>query len=227
MGVDEDFFLVASMTGTLRLMAVLAHPDDESLGTGGSLAKYGSEGVETYVVAATRGERGRYHDGTEDPGPETMGRIREQELLDAADVLGVEEVSFLDYMDGALDQVDPKEPIGKIVQHLRRVRPQVVLTFDQAGAYGHADHIAICGRGVSPWPRDTPRHLEAVLYLLVGAGVGRLPGRLQEAHDDGRWCGTPSHSMAGLGDHNPNRHPEVVAAGLEGDILPRIAGVGI
>ena len=113
------------MTGTLRLMAVLAHPDDESLGTGGSLAKYGSEGVETYVVAATRGERGRYHDGTEDPGPETMGRIREQELLDAADVLGVEEVSFLDYMDGALDQVDPKEAIGKIVQHLRRVRPQV------------------------------------------------------------------------------------------------------
>ena len=132
------------MTGTLKLMAVLAHPDDESLGTGGSLAKYGSEGVETYVVTATRGERGRYHDGTENPGPEAMGRIREQELMDAADVLGVEEVSFLDYMDGALDQVDPNEAIGKIVQHLRRVRPQVVLTFDQAGAYGHADHIAIC-----------------------------------------------------------------------------------
>ena len=106
-----------------------------------------------------------------------MGRIREQELMDAADVLGVEEVSFLDYMDGALDQVDPNEAIGKIVQHLRRVRPQVVLTFDQAGAYGHADHIAICqfttaaavaaaDAGISPRPRDTPRHLEAVLLLL-------------------------------------------------------------
>ena len=56
------------MTGTLRLMAVLAHPDDESLGTGGSLAKYGSEGVETYVVAATRGERG--------------GRERENDLFE-------------------------------------------------------------------------------------------------------------------------------------------------
>jgi LmbE family N-acetylglucosaminyl deacetylase len=133
-----------SVTDTLKLMAVLAHPDDESLGTGGSLAKYASEGVETYVVTATRGERGRYHDGTENPGPEAMGRIREQELLDAAKVLGVREVSFLDYMDGDLDQADPKEAIGKIVQHLRRVRPQVVLTFDQAGAYGHADHIAIC-----------------------------------------------------------------------------------
>ncbi len=132
------------MTDTLRLMTVLAHPDDESLATGGSLAKYGSEGVETYVVSATRGERGRYHDGSENPGPEAMGRIREQELLDAAEVLGVKEVGFLDYMDGELDQADPDEVIGKIVQHLRRVRPQVVLTFDQAGAYGHTDHIAIC-----------------------------------------------------------------------------------
>ena len=226
------------MTGTLKLMAVLAHPDDESLGTGGSLAKYGSEGMETYVVTATRGERGRFYDGTENPGPEAMGRIREQELLDAADVLGVEEVSFLDYMDGALDQVDPNEAIGKIVQHLRRVRPQVVLTFDQAGAYGHADHIAICqfttaaavaaaDAGYLPGQGTPQRDLEAVLHLLVGTGVGRLPGRLQEAHDDGRWCGTPSRSVAGLGDHHPNRHPEVVAAGLEGDILPRIAGVGI
>ncbi len=125
-------------------MTILAHPDDESLATGGSLAKYGSEGVETYVVSATRGERGRYHDGSENPGPEAMGRIREQELLDAAEVLGVKEVRFLDYMDGDLDKADPDEAIGKIVQHLRRVRPQVVLTFDQAGAYGHTDHIAIC-----------------------------------------------------------------------------------
>ena len=56
-GVHEYIFSAASVTGTLKLMAVLAHPDDESLGTGGSLAKYGSEGVETYVVTATRGER--------------------------------------------------------------------------------------------------------------------------------------------------------------------------
>jgi len=142
--LNEDDSPAARVTDTLKLMAVLAHPDDESLGTGGSLAKYASEGVETYVVTATRGERGRYHDGTENPGPEAMGRIRERELLDAAKVLGVREVSFLDYMDGDLDQAEPKEAIGKIVQHLHRVRPQVVLTFDQAGAYGHADHIAIC-----------------------------------------------------------------------------------
>ena len=95
------------MTDTLKLMAILAHPDDESLGTGGVLAKYASEGVETYVVTATRGERGRYHDGTESPGLEAMGRIRGEELLAAANVLGVKEVSFLDYVDGELDQADP------------------------------------------------------------------------------------------------------------------------
>jgi LmbE family N-acetylglucosaminyl deacetylase len=144
LSVNEDILIAAGMTNTLKLMAILAHPDDESLGTGGALAKYASEGVETYVVTAIRGERGRYHDGTENPGPEAMVRIREQELLAAADALGVKEIIFLDYMDGDLDRADPNEAIGRIVQHLRRVRPQVVLTFDQAGAYGHADHIAIC-----------------------------------------------------------------------------------
>ena len=132
------------MPDALKLMAILAHPDDESLGTGGALAKYASEGVETYLLTATRGERGRFHDGTSNPGPETMGRIREQELMEAADVLGIKEVHFLDYLDAELDQADPREAIGRIVKHLRRIRPQVVMTFDQAGAYGHADHIAIC-----------------------------------------------------------------------------------
>lgn len=132
------------MADPLKLMCVLAHPDDESLGVGGTLAKYASEGVETYLVTATKGERGRYHDGTEHPGPEEMGRVREGELLAAAAELGIEEVSFLGYLDADLDQADPEEAIGKIVGHLRRVRPQVVATFDQSGGYGHADHIAIC-----------------------------------------------------------------------------------
>ncbi len=57
------------MPDALKLMAILAHPDDESLGTGGALAKYASEGVETYLLTATRGERGRFHDGTSNPGP--------------------------------------------------------------------------------------------------------------------------------------------------------------
>ena len=127
-------------------MAVMAHPDDESLGVGGTLAHYAAEGVETYVVTATRGERGRYRehrDGDQHPGPEGLGRIREAELRAAAQVLGVREVSLLGYMDGDLDRADPREAIARIAAHVRRVRPQVVVTFAHEGGYGHPDHIAI------------------------------------------------------------------------------------
>ncbi len=126
-----------------RLMCVLAHPDDESLGAGGALARYAAEGVETYVVTATKGEHGR-SGSKETLTPEAVGRLREAELRAAATELGVREVSFLGYCDGALDQANPTEAIGRIVAHLRRVRPQVVITFAPDGAYGHPDHVAIC-----------------------------------------------------------------------------------
>ncbi len=131
------------LTSELRLMAVLAHPDDESLGTGGALAKYAAEEVATYLVTATRGERGRFGDSKVSPGPEIVGKTREAELLSAAAELGLREVKFLDYLDGALDKVDHAEAIEKIAGHLRRVRPHVVITFAPDGAYGHPDHIAI------------------------------------------------------------------------------------
>jgi LmbE family N-acetylglucosaminyl deacetylase len=131
----------------LRLMAVLAHPDDESLGVGGILAKYASEGVETSLITATRGEGGRYrgqrHDG-DHPGPMALGTIREAELRAAASVLGVRELSLLDYRDQELDRADPREAIDRIACHLRRIRPHVVVTFPPDGAYGHPDHVAIC-----------------------------------------------------------------------------------
>lgn len=132
------------MKDKLKLMCVLAHPDDESLGMGGTLAKYAAEGVETYLVTATRGERGWFGDEKEYPGPQALGRIREAELLDAAQALGIREVDFLDCLDGDLDQADPAEATTKIVSHLKRIRPHVVITFDPNGAYGHPDHIAIC-----------------------------------------------------------------------------------
>jgi LmbE family N-acetylglucosaminyl deacetylase len=127
----------------LKLLAVLAHPDDESLGNGGALAHYAGEGVETYVVTATRGQRGRYFDNADRPDDETVGRVRERELHAAARELGVREVTILDYIDGSLDRADPREAVAAIAGHIRRIRPHVVLTFDQYGGYGHPDHIAI------------------------------------------------------------------------------------
>ncbi len=131
------------MTCELKLMCVLAHPDDESLGTGGTLAKYASQGIETFLVTATRGERGRFGDAQTSPGLDVVGRTREAELLAAARELGIQGVHFLDYIDGDLDQADPIEAMAKITGHLRRVKPQVVITFGPEGAYGHPDHIAI------------------------------------------------------------------------------------
>jgi LmbE family N-acetylglucosaminyl deacetylase len=73
-----------------------------------------------------------------------VGRVREGELRAAARELGVREVALLGYPDGALDRADPREAVARIVAHVRRVRPHVVVTFDPFGAYGHPDHVAIC-----------------------------------------------------------------------------------
>src|SRR5439155_26668309 len=130
-----------------RLMAVLAHPDDESLGVGGTLAKYASEGVEVFLLTATRGDGGRYRGlppgDRQHPGPAALAAIREQELRAAASVLGVRDVAVLDYHDQHLDRANPREAVSCIVEHLRRVRPDAVLTFGPDGAYGHPDHVAI------------------------------------------------------------------------------------
>jgi LmbE family N-acetylglucosaminyl deacetylase len=131
---------------SLRLLAVLAHPDDESLGLGGTLARYSAEGVETSLVTATRGEGGKYRgvrEGPEYPGREGLGRIREGELRAAARTLGISDLTILGYPDGALALADPVELACRIAVHIRRLRPHVVLTFPPDGAYGHPDHIAI------------------------------------------------------------------------------------
>jgi LmbE family N-acetylglucosaminyl deacetylase len=130
-----------------RLMAVLAHPDDESLGLGGTLAKYAAEGVETFLLTATRGDGGRYGNhrlgDAGHPGRSVLGGVRERELRAAASVLGIKEVAILDYPDQQLDRADPQTVIAAIVDRIRRVRPDVVVTFGPDGAYGHPDHIAI------------------------------------------------------------------------------------
>lgn len=132
------------MGDSLRLMAILAHPDDETLGTGGTFARYAGEGVETYLVTATRGERGWFGPPEENPGLHALGQIREQELAAAAQMLGIRQFTLLDYIDGELAQAPAQAVIRQLVDRIRAVRPQVVITFDPFGVYGHPDHIAIC-----------------------------------------------------------------------------------
>lgn len=131
------------MTQPLKLLAVFPHPDDESLGMGGTLARYAAEGVQVSLVCATRGERGWTGTPETNPGLQALGKIREAELCCAAQALGLSEVSHMDYLDGDVDQANPEQIISQIAAFIRRIQPQVVVTFPPDGAYGHPDHIAL------------------------------------------------------------------------------------
>ena len=169
----------------LKLMAVLAHPDDESLGIGGTLAKYAGEGVETYLVTATRGERGRFGQSGEKPPPDVVGRVREAELREAAAVLGVREVNFLDYYDGDLDQVNVPEAVARIAGHVCRVKPHVVITFGSEGAAlfpGSATWAtaistsAICSIPEQPHERELAEKLNHQLVMRALSMEGTCTG---------------------------------------------------
>jgi len=131
------------MTEKLKLLAVFPHPDDETLGLGSTMARYSAEGVETYLICATHGERGWFDSEGPNPGLEGVAKIRDAELHCAAESLGIKDVIFLDYIDGDVDQANPEEIIGKIVEQIRRIKPQVVVSFGPDGIYGHQDHIAL------------------------------------------------------------------------------------
>ena len=154
-----------------KLMAVLAHPDDESLGFGGTLAKYASEGVDVAIVTATRGDAGRYRGhkrgDQEHPGSEELAKIREAELRAAALELGVRDVSCLEYGDGALDRADPRRAVADIASHLRRHQPDVVITFGPDGAYGHPDHIAISQFTAAAIVAAADAHVVSKFYYLA------------------------------------------------------------
>ncbi len=163
------------MSEPLRLMCILAHPDDESLGTGGTLAKYAAEGVETSLVTATSGQRGWKGAPQDHPGPEALAALRSSELRAAAQVLGIGRLITLDLMDGELDQTDVQGTTDTIADHIRMIRPHVVVTFGPDGVYGHPDHIAISqrataavARAASPQAKlETAPHLVSKLYFMA------------------------------------------------------------
>ena len=195
----------------LKLLAVFAHPDDESMGMGGTLAKYAAEGVETHLVCASRGEVGWFGPEEQNPGPERLGQLRTEELQNAINALGMTSLSFLNYIDGQVDQATPAEAIAKIVTHIRRIQPQVVVTFPHDGNYGHPDHIAICQfstaavmAAANPNYMDSQRqaaHQVSKLYyrawgLAEAAIYQQVFGDLGMTIDDVKRSATPWHEWA-------------------------------
>jgi LmbE family N-acetylglucosaminyl deacetylase len=142
------------MTNTGGLLAIFAHPDDETFGLGGTMAHYSGRGIPVTMVSATRGEVGEISPGT-DATPETLGTFREQELRDAMAILGVDDVRFLPFRDsgmfGTPENKDPRNLVNAaadaviepLVRMIRERRPDVIATWDESGGYGHPDHVAV------------------------------------------------------------------------------------
>lgn len=141
----------------MRLLAVFAHPDDESFFCAGTLTRYASLGHEVYLICATRGEQGEIRhpdiDPTLYPKGQARGKLRQGELEAACEILGIQPPIFLDYQDSGYPlQVAEANPRGFMHQELQQIeevllgymaqlKPQVVIGFDPQGYYGHADHI--------------------------------------------------------------------------------------
>jgi N-acetyl-1-D-myo-inositol-2-amino-2-deoxy-alpha-D-glucopyranoside deacetylase len=143
------------MPSDLRLLAVHAHADDETITMGGLLALCADRGIVTCNICCTDGKLATIVDPTmpEETTRPRLAEIREQELREACRILGVNEVQFLRYGDSGMAgeptnrlpdafwMASLDEAAGRIVEHIRRFKPHVVVTYDSNGAYGHPDHI--------------------------------------------------------------------------------------
>lgn len=180
-----------------RLLFLLAHPDDETFGPGGTIARYASEGHEVVLVTATRGEEGMLGDPPV-ATRETVGEVREAELRAAASVLGISEVVFLGYRDKGLTDAPFDALVGAAVEQIRRVRPHVVVGFGPEGVSRHPDHVAMsrvaeeafraavdpsrypghASRGLAPWAVSKLYRFEVLQEVLDAweapfAGISR------------------------------------------------------
>lgn len=123
-----------------KMLLVFAHPDDESLAVGGTVAKYVRVGWQADLICATRGE------AAGEPGAHlaNLGDIRTRELTRAGQILGISSITFLDYPDGKLFNLHPGELEDKIAQVIQELQPDIVITFDTTGITNDPDHIKVC-----------------------------------------------------------------------------------
>ena len=144
------------MSKKLVLLGIFAHPDDESFGPGATLARYAAEGVDVHVIIATDGIAGSVEDPAHVADHDTLAMVRSAELARAAVALRLTSVWSLPYRDsgmrGAPDNQHPDALIRQPVEHtvrevlgyIQRLRPQVIITHDPYGGYGHPDHVRCC-----------------------------------------------------------------------------------
>lgn len=172
-----------------RVLCVVAHPDDETIFVGGTLAMFAANGFEVWIASATRGEGGEMGDPPLTTR-ERLGRLREQELRCAARALGASKVRFLGYVDpevgkdGRLfaytDDVD--ELAGRIIELVKEAQPRVVITHGSSGEYGHPAHV-ITHRGVVAAHRRLRSGGEAPFLYTFSAAIPTAQGPVLNADD--------------------------------------------
>jgi LmbE family N-acetylglucosaminyl deacetylase len=119
------------------IVGIFAHPDDETFAAAGTFAKL-SKNNDIYLLCATKGESGQ---NFEKKG--LLPEIREKELRTAAEIVGIKDVFFLGFADGALSNSLYHKLASKITTHLKKLKPQIIVTFEPLGISGHLDHIAV------------------------------------------------------------------------------------
>ena len=146
-----------------RLLCITAHPDDEAGGFGGTLLQYAERGVETHVVCLTPGQAARHRGGHR--SDEALSEARRVEFAAACRLLKVTGAEVLDYPDSKLATVPLELVVGELVERIRRIRPQVVITFGAEGAVtAHADHAMACVFATMAyhWASHTNRYVEQI-----------------------------------------------------------------
>lgn len=125
----------------MKTLFVFAHPDDETFSSGGTIIKLSLEG-DVVLVCATKGEAGEVGNPPI-TDKKNLGKVREQELRNAAKILGISRIYFLGLIDGTLDKQSPKKLEKMILPLLQKEKPDMVVTFDETGGSNHPDHKAI------------------------------------------------------------------------------------
>lgn len=120
------------------IVCIFAHPDDESFGPSGTISKLAKEN-DVYIICATKGEAGQNHSDK----TTKLAKMRAAELRKSAKLLGVKQVYFLGFIDGTLSNSLYHTIADKIEKHLRRLKPETILTFEPHGISGHIDHIVV------------------------------------------------------------------------------------
>jgi N-acetylglucosamine malate deacetylase 2 len=145
------------------ILCVNAHPDDESFGPAGTLAKYAADGIPVHILTFTKGQVGTRPEPLD--SPEQLGLLREHELLAAARVIGATDVRVLDYMDGELDQVDRGELVQHVLDEIERSNADTLIGPGPLGITRHADHI-VAHHAMMEAVSRTERELH-VFYIAV------------------------------------------------------------